>query len=259
MLEIWRPKASQLVLTCTGAGAWLVAVILALCSKGEAVATAFVVAGAPLIAGAAFYARVRKITRDGIELDPGVLGELFVRLPQPPEGVSALEERRSVIEAVEAVAAPPAPLELEDDVVYIQASVERGVESYERSQQLESAAQAWLAHEGYEMQPAVADRGTDFIARRGGGVYAFEVKSSRGGAGGPTPEALRAYFLQARVWVDSNLGEGEPFYRVLITDVVPPPSLRDRYRSEWIGIVLIEPKDGLADWVLEPRDTRKRP
>ena len=96
-LGIWSPRASQLSLAAAGVVAWLIAVTLALASKGEAVATAFVVAGAPLIAAAAFYSRVRKVSKDGVEVDPVLVRELEERVSPPADDVSALEERQSVI------------------------------------------------------------------------------------------------------------------------------------------------------------------
>lgn len=261
-LDIWSPRASQLVLGGVGAAAWVVATVLAVASEGEAVATAFVVAGTPLLLAAAFYARVRKVGRDGVEVESLLEGvrKLEESLPSPAEDVSPLEERRNVLEAVEAVLVPPPALEEPDDSLdYLLDPVDRGVQSYGRALRLEQVAREWLAREGYRLEPPAADRGVDFVASsddHAGGVYAFEVKSSRRGGGGPTPEALHSYFRQARVWVDENLGQAEPFYRVLVTDVVPPPNLLDRYRTEGIGIVRINPDDGNADWALRPKDVR---
>lgn len=257
-LGLWTPKWSQLILATAGGVAWLIAVTLALLSKGEAVAAAFVAVGAPLIGAAAFYSRVRRVTKDGFEVDPlEQVRELDQRLAPPADGVSALEERRSLIDAIEATVATPSPTPGPDDSLeYLLDPVDRGVQSYERALRLERAAQNWLTQEGYALELSTADRGTDFIARRDGEVYAVEVKSSRLRTGGPTPQALRAYYLQARVWVDANLGQDKPFYRVLITDVVPPPNLLDRYRKEGIGLVRIDPDHDEAGWVLQPRDVR---
>jgi hypothetical protein len=260
-LGIWSPRASQWVLGGAGAASWVIAIALAVAPEAEAVATAFVIAGAPLIAAAAFYARVRKVGREGVEVDPLLedVRKLGESLPPLAEDVSALEERRGVIEAVEAVVATPPVLEVSDDSLdYLLAPVDRGVQSYERAMRLERAAGEWLARAGFSAEPPAADRGVDFVARHDedGGVYAFEVKSSRNGGGAPTPEALHSFFRQARVWADENLGQGEGFYRVLITDVVPPPNLRHRYRREGIGIVRISPDDGDADWVLRPKNVR---
>lgn len=245
------------MLAAAGVIAWLMATSLALLSKGEAVATAFVAVGAPLIGAAAFYSRVRKLTKEGVEVDPlEQLRELDASLPPPSGEVSALEERRGVLEAVEAVVAPSPSSEQPDQSLDYLNPVDRGVRSYERAMRLEQAARDWLLGEGFEIEALAADWGVDFIARCDGAVYVFEVKSSRGGLGSPTPEALRSYYLQARIWTDANIGQDEPFYRVLITDVVPPPNLRDRYRKEGIGIVRIDLDHGQADWALKPRNVR---
>jgi hypothetical protein len=262
-LGLWTPQTGQLVLAGAGAAAWIVAIVLAMISKGEAVATAFVVAGAPLIAAAAFYARVRKVGKDGVEVEPLLQGleALGSRLPATTDE-AALEERGRVLDAAaEVVVASADPIayfeEPDRSLDYLADPVDRGVENYERALRLDQAAQDWLHREGFSVQVLAADRGVDYIGRRDGeGVYAFEVKSSRQGRGGPTPESLHSYFRQARVWVDDNLGQAEPFYRVLITDVVPPPNLRDRYRETGIGIVRIKPEDGSADWALRPRNSR---
>jgi hypothetical protein len=262
-LGVWTPKAGQLVLAGAGVTAWLVAIILALISKGEAVATAFVVAGAPLIVAAAFYARVRKVGKDGVEVDPLLQGleALDSRLPATTDE-AALKERGRVLDAAaEVVVASADPIayfeEPDRSLDHLLDPVDRGVQRYERALQLDQAAHDWLNQAGFVIQSPAADRGVDYICiRPGEGVYAFEVKSSREGRGGPTPEALHSYFRQARVWVDENIGQVEPFYRVLITDVVPPPTLRDRYRDTGIGIVRIEPENGSADWVLSPRNSR---
>jgi hypothetical protein len=107
-LGIWTPKWSQLVLAASGLVAWLIAIGLTLLSKGEAVATAFVMAGILLIGAAAFYSRVRKLTKEGVEIDPlERIRGLEVNLPPPAADASALEERRNVIEAVEAAISLP--------------------------------------------------------------------------------------------------------------------------------------------------------
>lgn len=198
------------------------------------------------------------MTKEGVEVDPvEQVRKLDASLPTPTADVSALEERRGLIEAVEAVVgSAPESEEQEGPLDYLVDPVDRGVQSYERALRLERAAREWLGQEGYDVGPPAADRGVDFIARRDGGVYAFEIKSSRGGAGGPTPEALRSYFLQARVWVDAHFDQEESFYRVLITDIVPPPSLLDRYRKEGIGLVRIDPDHNEAVWALQPRNVR---
>lgn len=135
--------------------------------------------------------------------------------------------------------------------------VDLGVAVYERSMRLEAAAAEWLKQEGFVIQSNTRDAGVDIIGNRPGeAVYAVEVGSSRGAAGGPTPEALRDRFLKARIWVDAHLGEKEPFFRLLVTDIVSPPHILDRFRSHGVGILRIDLNSGQVGMALQPKDSR---
>lgn len=261
-LRVWTPKSSQLILFLAGIAAWVIALGLALLDKSDAIGAAFVTAGFPLIGAAALYGRLREFGPSGVKTDPlqEAVRELDERLPPPGENVSAIEERSRLIEAFEVLVATPPYVDhepaSEQEGLFLP-RVDLGVSVYERSMRLEAAAVDWLKREGFTIRSGARDAGVDIIASRPGEVvYALEVMSSRGVAGGPTPEALRDRFLKAKIWVDSHLGEEEPFCRLLVTDIVPPPNLLDRFERHGVGILRIDLVSGQAGMALPPKDSR---
>jgi hypothetical protein len=259
---VWAARRSQLILFLAGIVAWGIAVGLALLDKSDAIGVAFVTVGFPLIGAAALYGRLREFGPSGVKTDPlqEAVRELDERLPPPGEDVSAIEERSRLLEAFEVLVSDPpymADEPLPGQEGHFLPRVDLGVSVYERSIRLEAAAADWLKREGFVVQSDTRDAGVDIIASRPGEiVYALQVMSSRGVAGGPTPEALRDHFLKARIWVDARLGEGEPFCRLLVTDIVPPPNLLDRFRRHGIGILRIDLDSGQVGMALQPKDSR---
>lgn len=261
-LRVWAPKSSQLILFLMGIVAWGIALGLALLDKSDAVGAAFVTVGFPLIGAAALYGRLREFGPSGVKTDPlqEAVRELDERLPPPGEDVSAIGERSRLLEAIEVLVSDPPymadePLPGQEGLFLPR--VDLGVSVYERSMRLEAAAADWLKREGFVVQSDIRDAGVDIVASRPGEiVYALQVMSSRGVAGGPTPEALRNRFLKARIWVDARFGEEEPFCRLLVTDIVPPPNLLDRFRRHGVGILRIDLDSGQVGMALQPRDSR---
>ena len=260
--RVWAPRNSQLILFLAGIVAWGIALGIALLDKSDAIGAAFVTAGFPLIGAAALYGRLREFGPSGVKTDPlqEAVRELDERLPPPGEDVSAIEERSRLIEAFEVLVSDPpyvADEPLPEQERLFLPRVDLGVSVYERSMRLEAAAAEWLKQEGFVIQSNIRDAGVDIIANRPGeAVYAVEVMSSRGAAGGPTPETLRDRFLKARIWVDAHLGEEEPFFRLLVTDIVPPPHILDRFRSHGVGILRIDLDSGRVGMALQPKDSR---
>jgi len=72
----------------------------------------------------------------------------------------------------------------------------------------------------------------------------------------PLPSSCARASLRAREAAIEGDEEG-PFFRFLVTDVVPPPHLRDRYRSHGVGIVHVDPDSGVINLILEAKDSRQ--
>ncbi len=261
-LPVWSPGCSQLVLLLAGVVAWTAALGLAITDKSDAVATTFVAMGMLLIGAAAFFSRLRELGPQGMKVDPvEIVREVKEGLPPPVEGLAPEVERAGVIDAIETAlgdmpisSTPAAPSEAPIEAA--EASADLGAFQYEWAIKLDLAARDWFEIHGFSIE-ASYEAGVSLITRNGAEIYAVEVKSSRMGAGGPTPEALRDGFLKARIWVDENIGTEGAFFRVLVTDVVPPPPLRDRFRSQGIGVTHIDPDTEEVNVILHPKDVRE--
>jgi hypothetical protein len=263
----WPVKCSQAILLLGGIVAWLIAAALAGVERSLAVAVAFVPMGMLLIGAAAFFMRVRELGPKGVKMDPAVAVEALrayrKQLPPPPEDASVIQERDRLMDGMESsFVALADKWGTAEELISTQIptaltqSADVGVQRYNWGVQLEFVARRWLAAEGFALETIPPDLGVDFIGRRKDGFHAFAVRSSRLGTGGPTPEALRNGFLQARIWVTDHLGDDGPFFRHLVTDVVPPPNLLDRYRDQGVGVVHIDPDTGEVSRILSATNCR---
>jgi hypothetical protein len=249
----WTDQQTQFLLLAAGALAWIIAVALAATETSLSVAVAFVPAGWALIGAAAFYRRLRKFGPRGVEVDPAEAIQTYGQvIPPAAADASAPGERARLLDGLSAY--------LEDmaDPEDIRNAAESAAARYTAGVALEEGAERWLRGEGFEIEvlSGPLDKGVDLIGRREDVIYVVIVKSSRRGAGGPTPELLRTGFLRARE-VAIKDGEEGPFFRFLVTDVVPPPHLKDRYRSHGIGIVHVDPDSGEINLILDARDSRQ--
>lgn len=246
----WGEDGSRCILLLSGIAAWVIAVVLAATETSIPVATTFAPIGLALIGGAAFYGRLRKLGPGGLEVDPAEAVRQFREsLPPPPAKASAEGERELLLDGLE---------------VYFEGQSHLGEETfpaelparqYETGMALEIGVRRWLEDEGFEVQGGF-DAGVDLIGRRDTEVDVVEIKSSRLGFGGPTPEELRDRFVRARLWVDEKFGEEGPLYRLIATDVVPPPNLKDRFRRHGIGVVHVDPDTGKVSQVIPPKNSR---
>jgi hypothetical protein len=249
----WTDQQSQLLLLVAGTLAWIIAVALAATETSLSVAVVFVPAGWALIGAAAFYRRLRKFGPRGVEVDPAEAIETYSQaIPLAAADASAPGERARLLDGFSAY--------LEDvaDPEDIRNAAEFAAARYTAGVALEAGAERWLRGEGFDVEvlSGPIDKGVDLIGRQEDVIYAVIVKSSRRGAGGPTPEQLRAGFLRAREAAIEG-GEEGPFFRFLVTDVVPPPHLKDRYRSHGVGIVHVDPDSGEINLIIEARDSRQ--
>jgi hypothetical protein len=248
--QLWSESGSRFILLLSGIAAWVIAVVLAAVETSIPVATTFVPVGLALIGGAAFFDRLRKLGPGGLEVDPGKAVRHFSEsLPPPPAEASASAERELLLEGLENYFEEVS--RTADETL----SAELAGRRYEAGMALELAVRRWLEGEGHEVRGG-SSVGVDLIGRRGDQVNVVEVKSSRLGSGGPTPEQLRNSFLRARIWADEELGDEGPFYRLLATDVVPPPHLLDRFRGHGIGIVHVDPDTENVNLILSPKNSR---
>lgn len=262
---VWDGKESQVILLTAGIAAWLIAIGLTLYSQAEVVAAAFATVGFPLLGGAALYPRLHKLGPEGMEMRPYLWKEAMRELDErspPSEEVSAPSERAALFEMFENLndawsqAPEPEPAPKVDTSLW-HPLIDFSVQRYEGALNLERAARDWFEAQGGTILSNARAAGVDFIVRHGQDAEAVEVKSSRGGAGAPTPEFLRDRFLKARIWVDEHLGQDGRFLCTLVTDVVPPPPLRDRFREQGLGIVYIDPDTNAVNLILKPRNRRE--
>ncbi len=249
----WTDQQSQRLLLAAGALAWIIASALAATETSLSVAVVFVPAGWALIGAAAFYSRLRKFGPRGVEVDPAEAIQIYSQaIPPAAADASAPGERARLLDGLSDY--------LEDvaDPEDIRNAAEFAATRYAAGVALEAGAERWLRGEGFEVEvlSGPLDKGVDLIGRREDVIYVVIVKSSRRSAGGPTPEQLRAGFLRAREAAIEG-DEGGPFFRFLVTDVVPPPHLRDRYRSHGVGIVHVDPDSGVINLILEAKDSRQ--
>ncbi|MGN6201292.1 MAG: hypothetical protein ACTHNY_02675 [Solirubrobacterales bacterium] len=233
--------------------AWIIAVALAATETSLTVAVVFVPAGWALIGAASFYRRLRKFGPRGVEVDPAEAIQIYSQIiPPAAADASAPGERARLLDGLSAY------LEQMADPKDIRNAAESAADRYMAGVALEVGAKRWLREEGFEVEvlSGPLDKGVDLIGRREDVIYVAIVKSSLRGAGGPTPEQLRPGFLLAREAAIEG-GEEGPFFRFLVTDVVPPPHLRDRYRIHGVGIVHVDPDSGAINQIVKARDSRQ--
>jgi hypothetical protein len=249
----WTDRQSQFVLFAAGVVAWIIAVVLAATETSETVAALFVPAGWALIGAAAFYRRLRKFGPRGVEVDPAEAIQSYAEvIPPAPADASAPGERARLLEGLSAYI---------EDLAHdteLRNAAELATARYTASSTLEAGAERWLRENGFDVEilSGPADSGVDLIGVRGNVIHVVQAKSSRRGVGGPTPEHLRPGFLAAREAAIAG-GHDGPFFRFLVTDVVPPPPLRDRYRKHGIGIVHVDPDTGDISLILHAKDSRR--
>jgi hypothetical protein len=247
---LWGESGSRFILLLSGIAAWVIAVVLAAVETSIPVATTFVPVGLALIGGAAFFDRLRKLGPGGLVVDPSrAIRQFSESLPPPPPDAPAGAERELLLDGLENYFEEVS--RTADETLPAKLAGRR----YEAGMALELAVRRWLEGEGHEVR-AGSSAGVDLIGRRDDQVNVVEVMSSRSGSGGPTPEQLRNNFLQARIWADEELGDQGPLYRLLATDVVPPPHLLDRFRGNGIGIVHVDPDTEDVNLILSPKDSR---
>jgi hypothetical protein len=190
-----------------------------------------------------------------VEVDPAEAIQSYGEIiPPAAADASAPGERARVLDGFSAYVE-----DLADDTEPRNAA-ELAAARYTAGATLEASAARWLREQGFEVEIVSdpVDMGVDLVGRREDAVYAVLVKSSRRGAGGPTPEQLRPAFLLAR---EAAIGQGHegPFFRFLVTDVVPPPHLKDRYRRHGVGIVHVDPDTGAIKETIRAKDSRQYP
>lgn len=233
-------------------------------NRGEAPATAMVPAGAALVAGAAFYRRVRAIGSAGVKLDPAtVVDDVAAQLP-PPKDQSAAAERRALLAGVaDGATGPTGPSGASrsgEPVEFLIGATgptgptgptevaARVVDGYARAMALEDATRDWLGQHGLTLLEGTWP--VDFVAQGADRVVAVEAKA---GHPADVPRLARR-IRESGDAINAQLGADVECW--IAVDVMPPAAYLDHFRQWGVGVVRLAPLAGLANVVVEPRSRR---
>lgn len=249
----WSARPSQIVLLLTGFAAWIIAVILAIDGKSDAVAVAFIPAGMILIGAAAFFPRLREFGPQGVKLDSAeAVRELGNRLPPPPGDASPTGERSRLLGVLDAYLSElesetAKGISKEETPIVARDSVARGIQSYKEAVNLETVARNWLREQGFQPMtsfPSLTGVEVDLIARRRDGAIALVELQDR-----PSVPELSSRIKKGAHWAHQHW-RANIVCPVLLLDARPSNAFLERLRQAGIGFVFVDRGSGQIEQLI---------
>jgi hypothetical protein len=234
--------------------AWTAAIGLTVTDNAASVGVAFTTAGMLLIAAAALYGRLRSFGPHGLTVDPikEAIGMVVDRLPSPDPLVPPERERAYLVTALDGLIA-----ELGDELGAggtfsareIEVPVDKAVQTYETSVNLEAGARKRLNENGFKIEPAASwsggfDPGIDFYARRDDVMRPVVI----------VPRSTRPYDFgrYGRASILGPFGQDSDVSPIVVTDSERGSRLWDQLDAEGVGMIQIDPASGEVQAVSDP-------